>query len=417
MALSEKSSAAFSVLLDREDVDPEAFVKVLKIYPAMFGRIGADQAKRSALAFSHEGYIEGLELARKRGIVNQSNAVFYLREALIKSPKERERAIFDPQANIIYDDRLAAGPGADLLVVDWFSKSFTFAPGEVDKAVLPPCGLPASAVPLSIDAIVALDRKQPLSESSLTILLGTVAFLISKNFTNRTLGKWGYVSDLDTTSASFWDNFPILRRLANIAREETHKENLKSQHSNRSNVKWSYVPGVSFLPPGKVTISGRTAARFENLLLKTGWFLRSYQEVYGRQYLERNFEVSDDLDYWFNCASAYIHHFGNEIHGTSQVYLGKVSHQPRVGEFFVETRDLITGFFLLEPEAREVVSVEKIGDIVVRLESLAYPRAPRVGTRYYYEDVLRLEKDGSWTPFYVNWGEFRTGAGNVATRT
>lgn len=411
MSLSDKSRRIFRFLVTSQDVANEVLLKVLEVCPSLFGQLNEKQTLHVLIYALQQGDVKGLELARRHGAVTPASALFFLEEALTRrAPRPRKRFQDYPDLNRKAHFEQPAEPDLELQVVDWLLDNFTLST-KAASAVVGAMSVPAFfCEAVSIDTICLLAQKQPLDQKARTNLLRLLGHAFAENF----LYILREISALlDTEDEALWWRFPVLRNLALIAREEKHKAQLEKEHRSDPYSDWAYIPGVSPLPPGTVVISEETAARYERFLEEMGWFIRTYQENYGRQAAEDAFRVPDYLPVILVCASCYAHGFGNEVHGTTRLYYGKEVHQPKVGEFFI-----------MWGRAYEVVKVAfptKESKIAPEFEALEYPRFL---SQFTQRLEMRLERNGTWVqsgnlykrtlPPHIYWGEFRAGTGGVS---
>lgn len=395
--MEEKEQRAFLVLVDGKDAPTEVLVKVLKAYPSLLDRVtGTDQAVRYLMALSREGDVEGLEQAWQHSLITSDNALYYLRDALLRRPQSVRTNATEAQ-KVITEDYGPDGPDAELQVVDWLLSHFAFAPDEVDKIVadLPapsenlrridvlrfnsPRMAPLRELP-SFGTIVLLTRKQPMGQAARTKLLNLLGYAASDDFLSYIES---IIGNLNIEDDSFWRQFPILRRLSAIMR--------------RFGENFYFIPWGLGMPEA-------TASRYERFLEEIGWFIRTYQAKYGFDATEKGFEVST-LSTWLACASCYAHEFGNTVHGATQRYFGAEIYQPRVGEFFITWG---------HPYEVVRVTMDEKG-IVTEFEAAPYPRKKK--SHGEIVSKMRLSRNGEWVEAAeaakkyprvpdIKWGEF-----------
>lgn len=204
----------------------------------------------------------------------------------------------------------------------------------------------------SVDTITLLARRQPLEQEARTKLLKLLGYAASEDFLDdvyelRTFDLYRDEHNFDEVkeNCTFY-GFPVFSNVIAIL-------------DNPGNEKMIY-----FITEG-------TLSRLERLLKEMGWFIRNFQELYGRKITESTFNVSKNLveqSDWLGCASCYIHEFGR----ATRVY--KETNRPRVGELFVlDVGDI--EYEVVEPPTEDDIYSKYVGpESVTTIDVLPYPR-------------------------------------------
>lgn len=411
---AESAPLAFRALAESPDVAGDVLAKMAELYPALLSHMaGTQQATRYLEAISREGNGEALESARRHGLLTANNAYYYLKGALTRRPQNRPQVAIVPGASnpsdarservIVesYDPAVATADTRDagFRVVSWLLDHFAFdldAAGEAITAIPGPSEkfnwfnvklflVEPGELP-SVETIVLLARRQPLSEAAITKLLGLLGYAASEDFL-VSLQRPLRALDLHLENAVFWRRFPLLRRAADIV----------------------YSPRYSSNPPflsGSAIMSEEVATRCERFLAGMCWFIRTYEAKYGLMATEQNFRLASIVDEWLSSASCYVHEFDNTIHGDTQVDFGVVSHRPAVGEFFVAVG-----------RSYEVTAIKKNErDVVIEFSFSGYPRGHFNSVAAGIQAQMWLTRSGQWAykgvtaeppdVWCIEWGTF-----------